>query len=89
MAPEQVRGGRLTEATDVWGLGALLYKAATRVAPFGEDGVGRESRRADPVRAHRRLPGGVAAEIDACLDPVPTARPTVKQLATALRSVAR
>jgi serine/threonine protein kinase len=88
MAPEQVRGGDLSTATDAWGLGALLYQSATRVAPFGEDGVGREPRRAAPVRTHRRLPGGVADIIDACLEPAPRDRPTVAQLATALREVA-
>jgi eukaryotic-like serine/threonine-protein kinase len=29
MAPEQIRGGVLGPATDVWGIGAVLYEAAT------------------------------------------------------------
>ena len=89
MAPEQVRGGQLSEATDVWGLGALLYKAASRVAPFGDDGVGRAPRRPEPVRTHRRLPSRVADTIDGCLDPVPGSRPTVSEVATVLGEVAR
>src|SRR4051794_285763 len=36
MAPEQVRGATLTEATDVWGVGATLYEAATGAMPFPE-----------------------------------------------------
>jgi serine/threonine protein kinase len=34
MAPEQVRGERVEPATDVWGIGATLYEAATDVTPF-------------------------------------------------------
>lgn len=88
MAPEQVRGGDLSEATDSWGLGALLYRSATRIAPFGEAGVGREPGRAAPVRTHRRLPARVAAAIDACLEPAPDDRPTIAQMAAVLREIA-
>ncbi|MFF4283853.1 serine/threonine-protein kinase [Streptomyces sp. NPDC001633] len=34
LAPEQARGGMLTPATDVWGLGSTLYEAATGDVPF-------------------------------------------------------
>ncbi len=34
MAPEQVRGGLVGPATDVWGIGATLYEAATAERPF-------------------------------------------------------
>ena len=34
LAPEQGRGGLVTAAADVWGIGVTLYEAATRVSPF-------------------------------------------------------
>ena len=37
MAPEQVRGERVEPATDVWGIGATLYEAATDVTPFNAE----------------------------------------------------
>ena len=74
MAPEQERGDLLTEATDVYGVGATLHEAATGV---------RE--RNGSVRTHRpRLQRDVADAIDAALDPDPACRPAVRELADAL-----
>jgi serine/threonine protein kinase len=102
MAPEQVRGECVGPATDAWGIGLVLYEAATGHRPFGDgsdawtcscgdpDCDAREPRyrqlehRAPRVRARRRLPVGVAAAIDACLEPDPADRPGLDALDAAL-----
>lgn len=38
MAPEQARGGHVSAATDTWGIGLVLYEAATGHRPFGDGG---------------------------------------------------
>lgn len=86
MAPEQAARGMLTERTDVWGIGATLYEAATGARPFaGSDGKYPQlARRAEPVPPGRRLPAALARAIDACLEPGPADRPSLDQLALAL-----
>ncbi|MFE7503765.1 serine/threonine-protein kinase [Promicromonospora sp. NPDC057488] len=37
LAPEVVKGGRFTEAADIWSLGATLYHALEGTTPFGDD----------------------------------------------------
>ncbi len=91
MAPEQVRGDPFTATTDVWGLGTVLYEAASGRRPFNVDGSRERHeqllRRADPIRAYRRLPAPLAAAIDRCLHPDQTGRPTVAELAHVLEGV--
>lgn len=109
MAPEQVTGGPVSAATDVWGIGAVLFESATAEPPFNAedeetypgDGASsgtwtdaeaedydQVSGRADPVRTHRRVPAAFDELISACLNPDPSGRPTVAQLADTLRTLA-
>jgi serine/threonine protein kinase len=93
MAPEQARGGRLTEAADVWGAGGVLFEAATGDCTFDDGSDEHEYpqlvRAAAPVRSLRRgLLAGLAEAIDACLEPDPAARPTLTQLAAACEDAA-
>lgn len=88
MSPEQARGGDLGPPADVWGIGAVLYAAATGRRPFFgldlETAYPQLDHRAVSVRAHRRLPLLLEKLVDACLEPDPTARPTPEQLFHAL-----
>jgi eukaryotic-like serine/threonine-protein kinase len=90
LSPEHARGGQGDTATDVWGIGATLYEAATAVRPFPDARHGsypQLDRRASSVAESRRAPVTFSAVIDACLSPQPTERPSVAQLADALDGV--
>jgi serine/threonine protein kinase len=88
MAPEQCRSGFMAEATDVWGIGGVLYEAAVGRRAFQgrekPEGYPQLARRADSIRAHRRLPRALADAIDACLEPDPALRPSMRELAAVL-----
>ncbi len=98
MAPEQARGEWISTATDVWGLGATLYDAATSYQPFdsqaeieaGRDRYPQARMAAPPVRSHRRrLPDAFADLIDACLRADPAARPTLEEVTAVLAPLTR
>jgi eukaryotic-like serine/threonine-protein kinase len=84
LAPEQVRGGTFTEATDVFGIACVLFAAATRRSPE----AGRRRGAPPPVRTHRRLPPPLAEAIDGALSAAPEDRPTVRELAASCAAVA-
>ncbi|MDQ2653160.1 MAG: serine/threonine protein kinase [Chloroflexota bacterium] len=92
MAPEQVRGGILTAATDAWALGAVLFEMATgHFACHDEDRSDTESS-GDwgepcvpvPLRTWRRLPRPLAQVIDRCLMESPDDRPPLTEIHAAL-----
>jgi len=94
MAPEQARGGDVGPAADAWGIAAVLYEAATGLAPFGDEAdedceFPSLHRPAHPVARDRRLPPALAAAIDGGLRAEPSARPSIAQLGAHCEQAAR
>ncbi len=94
MPPEQIRGDRLTPATDVFALAALLLETWTGSAPFRR-ATQEESLRAvwgPPPPFATRVPRLAALEpfVSMCLATEPSARPqAIDELGRALRDFLR
>ncbi|MFF6833441.1 protein kinase [Streptomyces sp. NPDC012438] len=87
MSPEQVRGERLTPASDVFCLGSVLVYAATGRAPFGSADSGVHAtmfRIAHDEPDLTGLPPELSGLIRACLAKEPAARPSTGELVGAL-----
>lgn len=80
MAPEQVRGDRITPASDVFCLGSVLAYAATGRLPFGSTGGGEHAvlfRIAQEDPDLSGLPEGIADVVRDCLRKDPASRPSL------------
>ncbi|OSZ59219.1 serine/threonine protein kinase [Streptomyces pharetrae CZA14] len=83
MAPEQVRGDRITPACDVFCLGSVLAYAATGALPFGGADSGVHAlmfRIAQEEPDLEGVPEGIADLVRDCLRKDPAARPTLDGL---------
>ncbi|MBV7696126.1 serine/threonine-protein kinase [Streptomyces sp. TRM70350] len=83
MAPEQVRGDRVTAACDVFCLGSVLAYAATGNLPFGGADSGVHAlmfRIAQEEPDLDGVPEGVADLVRHCLRKDPAARPTLDDI---------
>src|SRR5437899_3987436 len=94
MAPEQCRGGRVTPASDVYGLGATLYESLTGRSPFPE-GTRRKpfpqlALSPLPLRSFApAVPVALEKLVLACLAPNPAARPSMAELLPKLHEFIR
>ncbi|MET8770093.1 serine/threonine-protein kinase [Streptomyces sp. NPDC004658] len=80
MAPEQVRGDRVTPACDVFCLGSVLAYAATGTSPFGNADSGAHAlmfRIAQEEPDLTGVPEGIADLVRDCLRKEPGARPSL------------
>ncbi|MEE1763770.1 serine/threonine-protein kinase [Streptomyces sp. SP18BB07] len=83
MAPEQVRGDRITPACDVFCLGSVLAYAATGNLPFGAANSGVHAlmfRIAQEEPDLEGVPEGLYDLVRDCLRKDPAARPTLAQI---------
>ncbi|MEU1453231.1 serine/threonine-protein kinase [Streptomyces avermitilis] len=83
MAPEQVRGDRVTPACDVFCLGSVLAYAATGVLPFGTASSGVHAlmfRIAQEEPDLTGVPEGLADLVRECLRKDPAARPPLERI---------
>ncbi|WP_174615889.1 serine/threonine protein kinase [Virgibacillus ihumii] len=83
MSPEQAGGDVLTTAADVWGIGAVLFFAATGKRPFQsfEEGKYEQLERpAKSVKTYRDMDDSLANLIDQCLHIVPQQRPNLREI---------
>jgi serine/threonine protein kinase len=101
LAPEQATGGELTAATDVWGIGAVLYEAVSGYAPFEPmDDEEEEWLDADRshylqlrrpprrLRRHRRtMPAAFCDLVEQCLSVDPEQRPQLPELMDRLQEL--
>lgn len=77
MAPEQAHGGRTDHLTDVYGVGAVLYAAATGVAPFREETPQKTliaAMNRDPVRP-RELNPSISEALEVVIQRAMSKRP--------------
>jgi serine/threonine protein kinase len=82
IAPERIsgRGGTVTRATDVYGLGAILYALITGRSPFGADSRPetlaqiRNATPEPPSRLHPWIPRDMESIVLKCLDKDPERR---------------
>ncbi|MGW6526802.1 serine/threonine-protein kinase [Streptomyces venezuelae] len=83
MAPEQVRGDRITPACDVFCLGSVLAYAASGALPFGTANSGVHAlmfRIAQEEPDLEELPEGLTELIAACLRKEPGDRPSLDEV---------
>jgi serine/threonine protein kinase len=89
-APESLRAGEFSPASDVYGLGATLYEAVTGTPPYGDHDLPSRMRKLEqdppPLRGQPGVPVSLGDAITATLARDPARRPSAEHLAQLLAS---
>jgi serine/threonine-protein kinase len=95
MSPEQMVGGELTPASDIYTLGVVIYEMIAGRTPYPDAQTATAilaavlTRSPDPLSSHARVPAALDAILARCLEREPEDRyPHVGELADALAMVA-
>ena len=92
-APEQLAPGALGAASDVWGIGIMLYQVLTGVPAWWQGSTPRhpaslwEPFAPRAVRQLRRVPISLATLVDGCLAHDPGSRPSLDELVLGLEAL--
>ncbi len=95
VAPEQVLGGEITPATDIYSLGVLIYHLVLGQSPFdGSNDLELVCRRIDatppdPAQLWRDIPKSLAQILTAMLAREPLCRPSLDEVRAALEATRR
>mgnify|MGYP001457920995 CR=1 FL=1 len=73
MSPEQIRGGEVTTATDVYALGMLLYELLTGTRPYRLDTRARAAMERAILETEPTRPSDAVTQDDATADALWTA----------------
>lgn len=85
MAPEQIAGGTASAATDVWGLGGVLFRALTGRRPFPRTTAERQPDHQADFSALDHVDPHLRSVVRGCLSAEPDDRPALKQCADGIR----
>jgi serine/threonine protein kinase len=86
-APEQITGDPVQEATDIWGLGGILYRTTTGHRPFPRDTTTRTATGRPDLADLKSYANRLTPTIAACFEILPSNRPTLTQIRAELGAI--
>lgn len=86
-APEQITGNPVSEATDMWGLGGILYRSITSHRPFPRQAAARAADRRPDLTGLQACESRLATLITGCFELHPADRPTPIEVRDTLKAL--